>query len=177
MRSTVPVPLAVTVLAAALALTACDSKSSDDAKHSEKSAPPAAGCPIALKVGPANAATTAGDTGNVPVTLTNRSGGKCTFQGFPGVELNAGSSSWSVADDKAATPEKVTLQKGEAATFTLTYVRGKSGGSQSAAVKALKITVPGAGPAQSYPWSYGEVSLKSAGTPDASVSPIQVAGD
>ncbi|WP_055492026.1 DUF4232 domain-containing protein [Streptomyces sp. TP-A0356] len=168
MRS-LPVPLAVTALAATLTLTACGGKSTHDAGKK-----PA--CPIAVKVGPANAATTAGDTGNVPVTITNRSGGKCSFEGFPGVELD-GDSSWNVTVDKAAKPAKVTLQKGEAATFTITYVRGKAGGSLSASAKTVKITIPGAGAAQSYPWSYGEVSLKDAKTPDAAVSPIQVAGD
>ncbi|MFI9648757.1 DUF4232 domain-containing protein [Streptomyces sp. NPDC052040] len=166
---TIRVPLAVAVLATALTLTACDSKSGgDEAK--------AAGCTVAVKVGPGNAATTAGDTGNVPVTVTNSGSKQCTFQGFPGVALTGGSSSWNVANEKGATPVKVALQKGEAATFTLTYVRG-SGGSHSAPARAVKITVPGAGDAKSYPWSYGDVALKSQDTPDASVGPIQVAGD
>ncbi|MFC3573825.1 DUF4232 domain-containing protein [Streptomyces yaanensis] len=169
---TLPVPLAVTALAAALALTACDSGGSSGG-DSDK----AAGCSIGIKVGPGNAATTAGDTGNVPVTLTNRDTKKCTFEGFPGIELNGGDSSWTVAHAADAHPEKVTLQKEETATFTITYVRGKSGASDSAAVKTLKITVPGGGDAQSFPWSFGDVSLKKPDTPDASVTPIQIAGD
>ncbi|MEU6097526.1 DUF4232 domain-containing protein [Streptomyces sp. NPDC047079] len=167
----VPVPLAVTALAAALVLTACDSKSGD---HGAKAVVP--DCVVAVKVGPGNAATSAGDTGNVPVTLTNRGSNKCTFQGFPAIEMTGGQSSWSVAEEKAATPAKVTLDKGEAATFTITYVRG-DGGSLSAPAKAVKITIPGAGDAKSYPWSYGDVALKSPKNPDASVGPIQVAGD
>ncbi|MGV9563248.1 DUF4232 domain-containing protein [Streptomyces sp. NPDC003480] len=167
---TIRVPLAVTALAAALTLTACDSKSGghDGAKAAE--------CAVAVKVGPGNAATSAGDTGNVPVTVTNRGSDTCTFQGFPGVEMTGGSSSWSVAKEKDAKPAKVTLQKGEAATFTITYVRG-DGGSLSAATRTVKITIPGAGDAKSYPWSYGDVALKTPDSPDASVSPIQVAGD
>ncbi|OIJ89706.1 DUF4232 domain-containing protein [Streptomyces colonosanans] len=167
---TLRVPLAVTALAAALTLTACAGKSGDDAKKDPE-------CPIAVEVGPGNAATTAGDTGNIPVTLTNDNTKECTFEGFPGIELNDGKASWAVADEKGTTPQKVTLQKGETATFTITYVRGKAGGSLSAPVKTLKITVPGAGDARSYPWSYGDVTLKDTRTPDASVSPIQVAGD
>ncbi|MER6354788.1 DUF4232 domain-containing protein [Streptomyces sp. NPDC001634] len=166
---TLSVPLAVTALAAALTLTACSSSSKGD-DHK------VASCKIAVKVGPGNAATTAGDTGNVPVTITNHDTGKCTFEGFPGIELTGGNSNWSVADQKDAKPAKVTLQKDETATFTITYVRG-NGGSLSAPVRSLKITVPGAGDAKSYPWSYGDVALKSPDAPDASVTPLQVAGD
>lgn len=165
-----PVPLAVTVLVAALALTACGGESGDDGKK-------AAGCPIAVEVGPGNAATTAGDTGNVPVTLTNRGTGACTFEGFPGIELRSGDAGWKVPEEKGARPVKVTLHKDETAAFTITYVRGSTGGRLSAAVKTLKITVPGADGPGSHPWSYGEVALKGPDTPDASVSPIQVAGD
>ncbi|MDT0463879.1 DUF4232 domain-containing protein [Streptomyces gibsoniae] len=166
---TIRVSLAVTALAAALTLTACDSKSGDDGAK-------AADCAVAVKVGPGNAATSAGDTGNVPVTVTNRGSDKCTFKGFPGVEMTGGSSSWSVGKEQDAKPAKVTLQKGEAATFTITYVRG-DGGSLSAPTRTVKISIPGAGDAKAYPWSYGEVALKTPDTPDASVSPIQVAGD
>jgi hypothetical protein len=171
---TLPVPLTVTALAAALVLTACDSGggggSSDDG-------PKAAACSVGIEVGPGNVATTAGDTSNLPVTITNRDAGKCTFEGFPGIELNDGKSSWTVAHEKDAKPAKVTLQKDETATFTLTYVVGKTGASDSAAAKTLKIAVPGGGDAQSFPWSYGVVALKNPDTPDASVSPIQTAGD
>jgi hypothetical protein len=179
-----PVRLAVTALVAALALTACDSKSGDSGNNSGKASGNRSGesrdtadCTIGIKVGPANAATTAGDTGNVPVTLTNDATRTCTFEGFPGIELTSGGTGWKVAGQDGANPQKVTLRKGDTATFTITYVRGKAGGSDSAAATSLKITVPGAGDARSFPWSYGEVALKSAKTPDASVTPVQLAGD
>ncbi|MCF1506498.1 DUF4232 domain-containing protein [Streptomyces glomeratus] len=168
---TIRVPLVVTALAAALTLTACDGKSGDDGAKNA-----ASDCVVAVEVGPGNAATMAGDTGNVPVTVTNRGSNLCTFRAFPGVELTGGGSSWSVAQEKDAKPAKVPLRKGEAATFTITYVRG-DGGSLSAPAKTVKITIPGAGDAKSYPWSYGDVALKTKNTPDASVGPIQVAGD
>ncbi|MEU6219973.1 DUF4232 domain-containing protein [Streptomyces sp. NPDC047022] len=171
------VPLAVTALAAALALTACGGKSgngghSGDAGGSKA----AAGCRIAVKVGPGNAATSAGDTGNVPVTVTNRDSRACTFEGFPAIELNDGKSGLSVTDQQGANPQKVTLQKDEAATFTITYVRG-DGGALSAPMRTVKISIPGAAAAGSYPWSYGDVALKNPSTPDASVTPVQTAGD
>ncbi|MEV5988390.1 DUF4232 domain-containing protein [Streptomyces sp. NPDC052051] len=167
---TLRVPLAVTALAAALTLTACGGGGDDTAAKDSA-------CSTAVEVGPGNAATTAGDTGNVPVTLTNNGTGTCVFEGFPGVELTDGTTSWRVAEEKGTKPEKVTLRKDETATFTLTYVRGKAGGSLSAAAKTLKITLPGADDAQSHRWTFGEVALKDAHTPDASVSPVQVAGD
>ncbi|MEU8587194.1 DUF4232 domain-containing protein [Streptomyces sp. NPDC048664] len=172
------VPLAAAALVAALALTACDDGAGGDGTGGggTTGGAKAATCHLAVKVGPGNAATTAGDTGNVPVTLTNRDSHACSFEGYPDVELSDGKSSRSVADLKGANPQKVTLQKDETATFTLTYVRG-DGGSLSAAMRTVKIGVPGAGSAQSYPWSYGDVALKTPSEPDASVSPVQVAGD
>lgn len=169
---TLHVPLAVAALAVALPLTACGGGSGGSADSGKDTA----GCRIGVQVGPGNAATSAGDTGNVPVTIKNRDSRKCTFEGFPGIELNDGKGGWTVADDKDAKPAKVTLQKDETATFTITYVRG-DGGSLSAPMRTVKISVPGAGKAGSYPWSYGDVALKSPSAPDASVSPVQLAGD
>ncbi len=168
-----PLAFTFTALAAALTLTACSHSGSGSGSGGDHKV---ASCQITVTVGPGNPATTAGDTGNVPVTFTNHDTKKCAFEGFPGIELKSDKSSWSVADDKGAKPVKVTLQKDESATFTITYVRG-DGGSLSAPAQTMKITVPGAGDAKSYPWSYGDVALKSPETPDASVSPIQVAGD
>ena len=46
------------------------------------------------------------------------------------------------------------------------------------APQKAKVTLPGAGKAHSFKWSYGVVALKSDGkTPDASVSGFQRAGD
>ncbi|MFJ9963868.1 DUF4232 domain-containing protein [Streptomyces avermitilis] len=166
------IPIAVTALAAALALTACDSGGSSSDKSSK-----AATCRFGIKVEPGNAATTAGDTGNVPVTVTNLDSAACTLKGFPGIELNSGDASWTAGRQPGAKAAKVTLQPDDAATFTITYVRGKSGAKDSAAVKTMRITVPDGGDAKSFPWSYGDVALKTGDDPNASVSPFQVAGD
>ncbi|KPI20000.1 Protein of unknown function DUF4232 [Actinobacteria bacterium OK074] len=162
-------PLAVTTVAAALVLTACG----DDGGSADK----ASTCDYGIKVGPANAATQAGDTGNVPVTVTSKSAAKCTLKDFPGLEVAAGSSTWTVAHTPGSTAEKVPLNKGEAATFTITYVRGAASGDGGAAVKTLKITVPGGGSAQTFPWSYGPIAAKGSDTLDASVTSFQMAGD
>ncbi|MFE4698098.1 DUF4232 domain-containing protein [Streptomyces sp. NPDC056738] len=181
-------PIAVTVLAAALALTSCDGGGSGSTGSSEKSGATAgsakqstaAACAIgdtAIQVGPANAATAAGDTGNIPVTLTNK-GSRCNLKGFPGLGVEAGGTSADIAADKSAAPEALTLAKGDTATFTITYVRGAEGDAKTLAAKTLKISLPGADTTQSFPWSYGPLAGKgSASEPNASVTPFQHAGD
>ncbi|MEU5089084.1 DUF4232 domain-containing protein [Streptomyces sp. NPDC021356] len=174
-------PITVSAVAAALLLAACDSGggSGSDTDTGSKNTDSTA-CRIGevgLQVGPANAAPAAGDTGDVPVTLTNR-GARCTLDGFPGVTLAAGGTSARVAEDKTGRPQKLTLAKGDTASFTLTYVRGKEGDGKSLAANSLKITLPGAGEGQSFKWSYGPVrGKKDAGDPDASVTAFQQAGD
>jgi hypothetical protein len=181
-------PIAVTVLAAALALTSCDGggsgsssgsgKSGDSAGSAKKAA--VAACVIGdagIQVGPANAATAAGDTGNIPVTLTNK-GAQCTLKGFPGLSVQAGGTSADIAADKSAAPEQLTLAKGDTASFTITYVRGATGDAKTLAVKTLKIGLPGSDTTRSFPWSYGPLAGKgSASEPNASVTPFQHAGD
>ncbi|NUP37677.1 MAG: DUF4232 domain-containing protein, partial [Streptomyces sp.] len=124
----------------------------------------------------ASAAPSAGDSGNVTVTLTNR-GSKCALNGFPAVDLDGGKTS-AVPADKAAKAQKLTLAKGATASFTITYVRGAAGGAKSLPVKTAKFTLPGSSAGHSFKWTYGEVAVKgSAGAANASVSPFQQAGD
>jgi hypothetical protein len=171
-------PLAATALVAALLLTACDSGGSDKSSGSGKAG---GGCEIGqlgVEVGPANVAPAAGDTGDVPVSLTNQSA-PCTLDGTPGATLQAGDRTVTVPTASGAEPEKLTLAKGDSATFTLTYVRGATSGGKSLAAKTLRISMPGADDdVKSFPWSYGEVALKAeGGAPDASVGPFTRAGD
>ncbi|MFF9408888.1 DUF4232 domain-containing protein [Streptomyces anandii] len=179
------IPLTVTALAAALLLTACDSGggtggSDTGNKNSGSKNTDSTACRIGevgLQVGPANAAPSAGDTGNVPVTLTNK-GAKCTLEGFPALSLTAQSATATVPQDKTGTPQKLTLAKGDTASFTLTYVRGKEGDPKSLAATSLKIGLPGAAEGQSFKWSYGPVQgKKDAAHPNASVTAFQQAGD
>ncbi|MGQ4386490.1 DUF4232 domain-containing protein [Streptomyces sp. SAS_270] len=183
------VPIAVTALAVAFALTACDDSGGDGGGDKTATSTAGAGSTagsksgtgcrldgVGVQVGPASEAPAAGDTGIVPVTLTNR-GATCTLQDFPGIELTTGDASYDVAGDKRAKPLKLTLKKGETATFTVTYVRGASGGKNSAAVTDMNISLPGSDAQAGYSWKYGDVSLKSGGKPDASVSSFQQAGD
>ncbi|MEU1042139.1 DUF4232 domain-containing protein [Streptomyces sp. NPDC005551] len=172
-------PIAVTVLAAALTLTACDDSGTDDADTKPSAASGACTADqVRVEVGPGNAAPAAGDTGNIPVTVTNQGSGDCSVRGFPEVGLHNGSDSWTVAPQEGANPVKVKLKADEAATFTITYVRGPEGDSaKSADVKTVKIGLPGATAAKSFPWEYGPVALRGKSEPDTSVSPFQTAGD
>jgi len=178
---------ALTALVAVLALTACDDEGSGDKgdkgnKKADSSASPAGSTACkADQVGQevaASEAPAAGDTGSVSVTLTNRSGGDCTLEGFPRVDLNAGGTTWSLTPEESAKPEKLTLKPDETTAFTITYVRGPAGdATKGAAVQTVKFGLPGAGTDLSFPWKYGEVALRSESEPDASVGPLQRAGD
>ncbi|TQJ54750.1 DUF4232 domain-containing protein [Streptomyces sp. NBC_00080] len=178
------VPLTVTALAAALLLTACgggdDSGSgTDESKAAESTASAGGACAaddLGQEVGPVNAAPAAGDSGNVTVTLTNK-GAECTLNGFPTVDLTTEDGSTTVPKDEAAEAQALTLPAQGTATFTITYVRGEDGGDQSLAVKTVKYDLPGGSADQSFPWSYGDVALKSGKVPDATVSAFQQAGD
>ncbi|CCK28465.1 putative secreted protein [Streptomyces davaonensis JCM 4913] len=170
MRATA-LPLAA--LAAALLLTSCGDGGDGDGGADEKPGGGAtAACAIGdleVQVGPANAAPAAGDTGNVPVTLTNNDA-DCTLEGLPSLTLTAGDTSAEVAPDAAATGEKRTLAKGGTVSVIVTYVRG--GGDGSLAAKTAEFKLPGADTAHSFPWSYGDVALKGE-QPDATVSGFQ----
>ncbi|MDX3575368.1 MULTISPECIES: DUF4232 domain-containing protein [unclassified Streptomyces] len=178
------VPITVTALAAALLLTACsggdDSGSGGDESKAAAS-PGAAGSACAAgdlgqEVGPVDAAPAAGDTGNVTVTLTNK-GKECTLAGFPKVELKAGDDSATAAQDEAAAPQPLTLPAQGTASFTITYVRGAGGGDKSLSVKTVEYGLPQASSTADFPWSYGDVALKSKGVADATVSAFHPAGD
>ncbi|MEW2396310.1 DUF4232 domain-containing protein [Streptomyces sp. NPDC046862] len=186
MRTT-PV-VATTILVAALTLTACSggsNESGDDSKSSASSTSSTSEKSTACKAdqfgiefGPSNAAPAAGDTGTVPVTLTNR-GATCTLRGIPGTDAYAGGTSWAVTPDEAASKgAKLTLAKDDSATFTITYVRGAAGDAkQAAAVDTVKFTLPGDKAVQSYKWPDAEVAVKSANELDMTVGPFLQAGD
>ncbi|MGW4673757.1 DUF4232 domain-containing protein [Streptomyces sp. NPDC004324] len=175
-------PLVVLTAAAALTLSACDSGGADkkDSGGSTATAASSGVCAIDgidFEVGPANTAPAAGDTGNVPVTLTNH-GGRCTLEGFPGIEVQDSAKGTEVFADKSAKPQKITLAKDGTASFTITYVRGTAGDAKSLDATSLKISLPGAKDARRFKWSYGPLAGKTG--PDdlnASVSTFQPAGD
>ncbi|MFJ7075747.1 DUF4232 domain-containing protein [Streptomyces sp. NPDC098781] len=167
--------LTVAALAAALLLTACD-----DGGDTGQDAKAGTDCvaELAVEFGPANAAPAAGDTGNVPVTVTNRGGAECALDGLPTVELTADGTTAAVAPDQGAPARKTTLAKGATTSFTLTYVRGEASGDKGLAVGTAKVRLPGSTETHNFKWSYGVVALKSDGkTPDASVSGFQRSGD
>lgn len=175
MRAT---PIAVFALAALLPLTACDDTGGDGK-------PESAACSldeVSVAAGPASVAPAAGDTGEVPVSLTNRSA-TCTLDGFPRVRLaTAGDSdALRLSPAEGAKAQKLTLAKGDSASFTLTYVRGPADdGWNATTLRVALADDPGGsgGPGeQAFRWSYGPVARKDGGTLDATVSAYQRAGD
>ncbi|MEU3824259.1 DUF4232 domain-containing protein [Streptomyces sp. SID486] len=168
------IPLTVTALAAALLLTACDDgggKNGDSADSACKIGG------VSLQIGSASVAPAAGDSGEIPVSITNQSA-PCTLEDFPAVTLSTGDAEKPVPVLKGAKPQKLKLAKGDSASFSISYVRGKDGDGKAVAAKDVKISLPGADTGQSYPWKYGPVAGKADGSgPDASVSAFQQVGD
>ncbi|WP_046730919.1 DUF4232 domain-containing protein [Streptomyces humi] len=168
------IPLTVTALAAALALTACGN---DGSGTNSKNGSACEIGTVSVQVGSASVAPATGDTGEVPVSITNQSA-PCTLEGFPGVTLKAGGTSVTVAAQSGAKTGKLKLAKGDSATFSVSYVRGKDGDKASLAATSMTVSLPGSDATQSFPWKYGAVAGKgSADKVDATVSTFQQAGD
>ncbi|MGV9319812.1 DUF4232 domain-containing protein [Streptomyces sp. NPDC003660] len=171
------IPLTLTALAAALALTACgggDDSGADGAKSKDGS-----GCAtgaVALEVGSASVAPAAGDSGEVPVSITNQSA-PCTLDHFPGVSLRQGDRSVKLAVSEGAQAQTLKLAKGASATFTVSYVRGADGDAKALKASTMEVTLPGGGDAKTFPWKFGPVAGKGADGLDASVSAFQQVGD
>ncbi|MFE3634560.1 DUF4232 domain-containing protein [Streptomyces cellostaticus] len=168
------IPLTVTALAAALLLTACDDGGGGENGKSGSA------CEIggvSVQIGSASMAPAAGDTGEVPVSITNQST-PCTLDHFPGATLSADGGEVRLPAQEGAVARKLKLAKGDSATFTITYVRGGAGGKAGLAADSVQINLPGTDTTRSFRWSYGPVATKgSADAPDASVSAFQQVGD
>ncbi|MFG2883759.1 DUF4232 domain-containing protein [Streptomyces sp. NPDC048297] len=168
------IPLTVTALAAALVLTACND--GGGAKNGKNDSACEIGG-VSVQIGSASVAPAAGDTGEVPVSITNQST-PCTLDKFPSARLGAGGTEAEVPVLPGAKAQKLKLAKGDSATFTIGYVRGKAGDKSSLEAKSVKIALPGSTATRSFPWSYGPVATKGGGqTPDASVTAFQQVGD
>ena len=168
------IPLTVTALAAALLLTACDGGGS---KSGGKNGSACEIGGVSVQIGSASVAPKAGDTGEIPVSITNPSR-PCTLDHFAGVVLSAGSTEGKVPALKGAKAQKLKLAKGDSASFTIAYVRGKAGDKAALDAKAVKITLPGTTASRSFPWSYGPVAPQTGSTPPyASETGFQQDGD
>ncbi|MFF9771366.1 DUF4232 domain-containing protein [Streptomyces sp. NPDC014636] len=168
------IPLTVTALAAALLLTACDDGGGKNG-DSDSSACEIGG--VSVQIGSASVAPAAGDSGEIPVSITNQSA-PCTLDHFPAVTLSTGDAEKTVPALKDAKAQKLKLAKGDSATFSISYVRGKDGDENALTAKDVKISLPGSDTGQSFPWKYGPVAGKADGSgPDASVSAFQQVGD
>ncbi|MFE9449093.1 DUF4232 domain-containing protein [Streptomyces sp. NPDC006739] len=177
-------PLTVTALTAALLLTACNgggggggggSKSKQASGGSDSSACKVGG--VSLQVGSASVAPSVGDTGEVPVSITNQSA-PCTLDGFANVDLRQDGVSDLVDHQAGAKPQKLKLNKGDSASFTISYVRGKTGDKLSLDAQKMLISLPGSTATQTFPWKYGSIAGKGqAANLKAGVSAFQQVGD
>ncbi|MFF0365658.1 DUF4232 domain-containing protein [Streptomyces fungicidicus] len=171
MRTT---PLAVPAVAALLLLTACGATGGDGDGDGKRENTACSMDRVSMEVGPASVAPAAGDTGEVPVSFTNQSG-TCTVEGFPEVELtgDGDSASAEVPPAEGARAQKLTLAKGDSASFTLTYERGTRGDGAFDA-ENLRVELSGS---QVFRWTYGPVASDGEGGHRISVSAYQQAGD
>ncbi|CAL9531079.1 DUF4232 domain-containing protein [Streptomyces griseomycini] len=178
MRAT---PIAVpATLAALLLLAACDSAGGDEDGDGKREGAACSVHEVSIEVGPASIAPAAGDTGEVPVSLTNR-GAACTLDGFPEVTLvGAGDSpAVDVPPAEGAEAQKLTLAKGGSASFTVAYERGTPRGGAFDA-ENLRVRLPGDADrtrSRLFRWSYGPVAGGGQGDHEVSVSAYQRAGD
>ncbi|WAX78754.1 DUF4232 domain-containing protein [Streptomyces sp. KMM 9044] len=175
-------PIAVTVTTALLLLTACGGEGGGDGAEDKNDAKQESGAcssaTVSLEAGPASEAPAAGDTGEVPVNLVDQ-GGACVLDGFPEVSLVVGGEPVALPPAEGATARELTLAEGEAASFTITYVRGPKGADGSLDATSLRIGLPGDSATRDFPWMYGPVAVKEPAetAADASVSTFQRTGD
>jgi hypothetical protein len=168
------IPLTVTALTAALLLTACNGGGS---KSGNKNSSACEIGGVSVQIGSASVAPKAGDTGEVPVSITNQSK-PCTLEHFANITLDAGGTKADVPALKGAKAQTLKLAKGDSASFTISYVRGAAGDKNALDAKTVKITLPGTTASRSFPWSYGPVATQSGGSaPNASVTAFQQVGD
>ncbi|MEU6279439.1 DUF4232 domain-containing protein [Streptomyces sp. NPDC047028] len=169
------IPLTLTAVAAALLLTACDSGGGGSASGKSGDACEIGG--VSVQVGSASVAPAAGDTGEVPVSITNSSA-TCTLDHFPGVTLHQDGLAPKLGPQQGAKAQKLRLAKGDSASFTITYVRGKDGDAKALKAKSMNVTLPGTDVTENFPWRYGPIAGTSGkGEPNASVTAFQSAGD
>ncbi|MFF6808891.1 DUF4232 domain-containing protein [Streptomyces sp. NPDC012403] len=178
MRTT---PIAVpAALAALLLLTACAGAGGDEDGDGKRESTACSVDTVSVEVGPASAAPAAGDTGEVPVVLTNQSAA-CTLDGFPKAALVgiSDSATLNAPPAEGAKAQKLTLAKDESASFTLTYERGTPRDGAFNAEK-LRVELPGdtsSSVIRAFPWTYGPVASAGQGSHKISVGAYQQAGD
>ncbi|MEU1183140.1 DUF4232 domain-containing protein [Streptomyces sp. NPDC005820] len=110
----------------------------------------------------------------VIVHLTNTSGTACSLQGFPDVDLNAGSDTWSLLhnnDDHIP----VTLTPGTSAHFAITYISWQEGMGTEFDATSATITLPGATTSVTLPWPGSSIVGQNGAThPGTYVGPISL---
>ncbi|MEU9451627.1 DUF4232 domain-containing protein [Streptomyces sp. NPDC048277] len=89
----------------------------------------------------------------IPVTvlMKNTSDATCSLHGFPGVDLKAGSDTWSLAQGGGA-EDPFNLTPGTSARFLITYISWEQGSGTEFKATSAVITPPGATTSVTLPW-------------------------
>ncbi len=103
------------------------------------------------------------------VDLHNRSSHACKVGGFPGVDLNGGSTNWSLVR-KSQTYSAITLNPGDDTDFSI-YFAPEQGGTWTP--QTVTITPPNQTTSVTLKWPWGPVTLQNGAThPATYVGPI-----
>jgi hypothetical protein len=112
------------------------------------------------------------DQQKLPVVLKNKGTGSCTLQGFPGVDLKGGGTTWSLTRSSATT-KKVTLAPGAGAQFTITFLPWTEGSGTEFKATTLVITPPNETAQATLAWPGGSILLQDGAThPGTYVGPV-----
>jgi hypothetical protein len=128
---------------------------------------------LSFSVAPGSGAQSVGSPGAVIIKMTNQGSDACTIQGYPGVDLVGGSTTWSLARQTSQTPHAVTVKPGGSTDFTITYMPYAAGSGQSLDVKTVVITPPNETTSAKVAWDFQSVLLQDGAThPATYVGPV-----
>ncbi|WP_406435556.1 DUF4232 domain-containing protein [Streptomyces sp. NBC_00631] len=110
----------------------------------------------------------------IPVTvlMTNTSDATCSLQGFPSVDLKAGSDTWPLLHSSGAA-NLVSLAPGTSARFVITYISWEQGSGAEFQATSAVITPPGATTSVTLPWPGSSILRQDSAThPGTYVGPV-----
>jgi hypothetical protein len=120
-----------------------------------------------------DAAPTGGDDQqNTCVMLQNKSSRTCTLQGFPGVDLKGGGTTWSLARSNASAT-KFSLAPGDSTQFMITFLPWTKDGGTVFKPTSVVVTPPNETTSTTIAWPWGSVLLQDGAThPGTYTGPI-----
>jgi hypothetical protein len=127
---------------------------------------------LKASVAPGSGAQSVGSSGIEAIKLTNTGSHTCTMHGFPGVDLVAGGSHWSL-ERKQTTSQTVTVSSGGSAYFGIDYMPYQSGSGQKFSATTMVVTPPNDTHQLTIPWGEQPLLDQSGAThPATYVEPV-----